>query len=108
MTMDRPIRTQEDDRTIELLEAEAEPRFVVVPPELRRLVTNPLTPREMEVLQLIARGLTNRQIGEMLGLSEATIKAHCRQIFQRIGVCNRTEAALWARSYGLFPGTPRP
>jgi DNA-binding NarL/FixJ family response regulator len=80
------------------------PRFVVLSPELRRLVADPMPPRELQVLRLIARGLTNRQIAEVLGLAEATVKAYCRQLFRRLGVCNRTEAAIWAARHGVLIG----
>ena len=56
-----------------------------------------LSPREHEVLQLVARGLANKQIGRALGISERTVKAHLGRIFREIGVLDRTSAALWAR-----------
>jgi DNA-binding NarL/FixJ family response regulator len=60
-----------------------------------------LSPRETEVLQLAARGMPNKRIARELGISEKTVKAHMTQIFQRIGVTDRTQAALWARERGL-------
>ncbi len=56
-----------------------------------------LTPREEEVLALVGRGLPNKQIAVQLGISEKTVKAHLTNVFQRIGVFSRTEAAIWAR-----------
>ncbi len=60
-----------------------------------------LTPRELEVLRLVRLGLANKQIGRRLGISERTVKAHLTSIFQRIGVSDRTSAALWAERLGL-------
>lgn len=58
-----------------------------------------LTAREHEVLELVASGLANKQIARKLGISERTVKAHLTNIFQRIGVTDRTQAALWARKH---------
>ena len=55
-----------------------------------------LTPREVEVLRLVRSGLANKQIARRLGISERTVKAHLTSAFQRIGVVDRTQAALWA------------
>jgi DNA-binding NarL/FixJ family response regulator len=55
-----------------------------------------LTPREAEVLGLVKAGLANKQIARRLGISERTVKAHLTSVFQRIGVADRTQAALWA------------
>ena len=63
--------------------------------------------REAEVLRLLARGLANKQIGTQLGISERTVKAHVGSVFRRIGVADRTSAALWARDHGYgSPGGP--
>jgi DNA-binding NarL/FixJ family response regulator len=55
-----------------------------------------LTPREAEVLSLVRAGLANKQIARRLDISERTVKAHLTSVFQRIGVADRTQAALWA------------
>jgi DNA-binding NarL/FixJ family response regulator len=60
-----------------------------------------LTPRESEVLSLVRKGLANKQIARRLGISERTVKAHLTSTFQRIGVPDRTQAALWAERNGL-------
>jgi DNA-binding NarL/FixJ family response regulator len=60
-----------------------------------------LSDREREVLVLVADGLANKQIARHLGISERTVKAHLTSIFQRIGVTDRTQAALWAERNGL-------
>ncbi len=60
-----------------------------------------LTPREAEVLKLVRLGLANKQIARRLGISERTVKAHLTSVFARIGVADRTQAALWAERQGL-------
>jgi DNA-binding NarL/FixJ family response regulator len=66
-----------------------------------------LSDREREVLSFVARGLANKQIGHSLGISERTVKAHLGNIFRRIGVSDRTSAAMWARDH-LPPDDARP
>ncbi|MFI5960505.1 response regulator [Cryptosporangium sp. NPDC051539] len=58
-----------------------------------------LSPREREVLRLVARGLANKQIGRALGITERTVKVHLGNAFKRIGVSDRTSAALWVRDH---------
>jgi len=65
-------------------------------------LNEPLSPREMEVLHLIADGLSNRQISERLFLAIDTVKGHNRKIFSKLGVQNRTEAVARARRLGLL------
>lgn len=60
-----------------------------------------LTAREKEVLTLVREGLANKQIGRRLDISERTVKAHLTSAFARIGVADRTQAALWADRNGL-------
>jgi DNA-binding NarL/FixJ family response regulator len=56
-----------------------------------------LSAREVQVLRLIMDGLSNKQIGTRLGIAERTVKAHVGNVFKRIGVADRTSAAMWAR-----------
>jgi len=56
-----------------------------------------LSAREREVLDLVALGLANKQIARRLGITERTVKVHLGSVFRRIGVADRTSAALWAR-----------
>ena len=65
-----------------------------------------LTDRELEVLGLVRGGLPNKLIARRLGISEKTVKAHLTNVFQRIGVSDRTQAALWAERHGV--AQPRP
>ena len=62
-----------------------------------------LSEREVEVLQLLAQGMTNKDIAQTLILSVRTVEAHLRSIFGKLGVRSRTEAALWATEHGYRP-----
>lgn len=64
----------------------------------RRETVN-LTDREREVLLLVRGGLANKQIARRLGISERTVKAHLTSVFQRLGVTDRTQAAIWASDH---------
>lgn len=61
-----------------------------------------LTPREREVLDLLCRGLANKEIARELALQESTVKLHVKILYRKIGARNRTHAALIAREAGLF------
>lgn len=56
---------------------------------------NLLTAREEEVIRMVADGLANKMIARRLGITERTVKAHLTSVYQRIGVTDRTQAALW-------------
>ena len=60
-----------------------------------------LTEREREVLDCIARGLTNRQIAEKMFISEKTVKTHVSNLLDKLGLEDRTRAAIWALKHGL-------
>jgi DNA-binding NarL/FixJ family response regulator len=62
-----------------------------------------LTEREREVLALVAEGLPNKQIARRLAISEKTVKTHLTNVFRRLGVDDRIQAALWVREHGLAP-----
>jgi NarL family two-component system response regulator LiaR len=61
----------------------------------------PLTDREVEVLRLVAQGLSNRDIGERLGISERTVRSHVSSFLEKLHLANRTQAALYALREGL-------
>lgn len=61
----------------------------------------PLTRRENEVLRQLAHGLTNKEIAQALGISYETVKEHVQHILRKVGVADRTQAAVWAVRKGL-------
>jgi NarL family two-component system response regulator LiaR len=63
--------------------------------------TVPLTEREMDVLQLVARGQRNQEISDQLTISEATVRAHVSNILAKLHLCSRTQAAIYALREGL-------
>jgi DNA-binding NarL/FixJ family response regulator len=60
-----------------------------------------LTPREREVITLVAEGRTNREIGRRLGVAERTARTHVSNILAKLGLASRTQAAMWAVRQGL-------
>lgn len=63
---------------------------------------NSLSPREITLLQLVARGLSNRELAQRLAISENTVKYHLKQTFEKLGVQNRTEAVTVGIRVGLI------
>lgn len=60
-----------------------------------------LTRREQEVLQLIASGMNNREISEALYITEKTVKTHVSHLLDKLGVADRTQAAIYALKHGI-------
>jgi DNA-binding NarL/FixJ family response regulator len=102
------LKDAEPPELIRGLEAAARGESPLAPKAAQALVAaraerqgdSELTPRESEVLALLADGLPNKLIARRLDISEKTVKAHLTNIFQRIGVSDRTQAALWAQRHG--------
>jgi DNA-binding NarL/FixJ family response regulator len=67
-----------------------------------------LTKRETDILALLAEGMSNREIARSLFLSEKTVKAHLAAVFRKLGVTNRTQAAMAAVGMGMGPGRKAP
>jgi DNA-binding NarL/FixJ family response regulator len=65
------------------------------------LLVDDLTEREYEILRCVASGESNREIGEALYITEGTVKNHVSNILSKLGLRDRTQAALWAREHGL-------
>ena len=70
-----------------------------------RVPATGLTAREQEVAGLIARGLTNRQIGQTLVITEGTAASHVVHILDKLGFSSRAQIAIWAAERGLLQGT---
>jgi DNA-binding CsgD family transcriptional regulator len=66
-------------------------------------LVEPLTPREQQVLELVADGLPNRAIAQRLGVSDETVKFHLASVFGKLGAANRTDAVRRALRRGLVP-----
>jgi DNA-binding NarL/FixJ family response regulator len=102
------LKDAEPEHVIEGLRAAARGESPLHPRAARQLLTArssvasvELTPREREVLALVRSGLANKQIARRLAISERTVKAHLTSVFQRIGVVDRTQAALWAERHHI-------
>jgi DNA-binding NarL/FixJ family response regulator len=102
------LKDAEPDELIRGIRAAAQGESPLAPRAARTLIgsrgpapANQLSDREREVLQLVTRGLSNKLIARELGISEKTVKAHLTAIFQRIGVTDRVQAAMWARDHGM-------
>ena len=103
------LKDAEPDELLRGIEAAARGESPLAPKAAKAVLTAraeerpaaELTAREHEVLALLAQGLANKQIARRLGIAEKTVKAHLTSVFQSIGVSDRTQAALWARSHGI-------
>ena len=62
-----------------------------------------ITPRELEILSLVAEGLSNREIAERLYVSENTVKTHCSRAFEKLGARRRTQAVQMGKELGILP-----
>jgi DNA-binding NarL/FixJ family response regulator len=77
-------------------------RLADKPPVTRQTLTEPLSEREREILRLVANGASNREIANLLVIAEGTVKNHVTNILSKMGVTDRTQAALKAREIGLI------
>jgi len=83
-----------------LVPGEAAVPFTLNQPQLDALG---ITPRELEILSLVAEGLSNREIAERLFVSENTVKTHCSRAFDKLGARRRTQAVQLGKELGLLP-----
>jgi DNA-binding NarL/FixJ family response regulator len=95
---------------VDAVRAAARGETVLAPPVAARLVSRlrapvaeALTPREVEVLRAVARGLSNAEIGRELFIGEATVKTHLLRAFAKLGVDDRTRAVTVAMERGILP-----
>jgi DNA-binding CsgD family transcriptional regulator len=80
----------------------AEPASAFAPNTARQQSLG-ITARELEILTLIARGLSNREIATQLFVSENTVKTHCSRAFDKLGAARRTQAVQRGKELGLLP-----
>jgi DNA-binding NarL/FixJ family response regulator len=106
------LKDAEPDEIIRGVRAAAQGDSPLAPRAAREMLTSRtdtggtssgLSPREREVLRLVAEGLPNKLIARQLEISEKTVKAHLTSVFAQIGVTDRTQAALWAQRNNLGP-----
>jgi DNA-binding NarL/FixJ family response regulator len=83
-------------------------KFTRIPHPLPPKELGELTERELDVLRLIARGLSNAEIGQELYISDATVKTHITHILQKLNLRDRVQAVVLAHETGLFEADPRP
>jgi DNA-binding NarL/FixJ family response regulator len=89
-------------RAAALGHAPLDPRVAraLLPSSTEPINISSISMREREVLALVTKGLSNKQIASKLGITERTVKVHLGHLYRRIGVTDRTAAALWAVSQG--------
>ncbi|MDX1416254.1 MAG: response regulator transcription factor [Candidatus Promineifilaceae bacterium] len=87
--------TLHPDIALKVIQELSKPRISMDPTE------QPLTGREVDVLRLVARGLTNQEIADRLFVSERTVRTHISNILGKLHLANRTQAALYALRHGL-------
>ena len=80
-----------------------EPVLAPFAPNTARQQTLGITARELEILTLIARGFSNREIATQLFVSENTVKTHCARTFDKLGAARRTQAVQLGKELGLLP-----
>jgi DNA-binding NarL/FixJ family response regulator len=105
------LKDAEHDEIIRGVRAAAEGHSPLAPRAAREMITervaagtaSELSPRELEVLALVAEGLPNKLIARRLEISEKTVKAHLTSVFAELGVADRTQAALWAQRHRIGP-----
>ncbi len=107
------LKTTDADELCEAIKAAAAGQVQLAPeaaarlmrevraPEGSETLTEPLTERETEVLKLIARGKANKQIARDLFVATSTVKTHVNNLYGKLGVSSRTQAALYAARVGL-------
>lgn len=103
------LKDAEPDEIVRGVRAAARGDSPIAPRAAREMITaraqvqgrGGLSLRETEVLGLVAQGLPNKLIARRLEISEKTVKAHLTSVFARIGVTDRTQAALWAQRNGI-------
>jgi DNA-binding NarL/FixJ family response regulator len=78
--------------------------LLVAKPAMLVNVNAPLTRREHQIIHVLSEGVTNKEIGRRLGLTEGTVKVHLHRIYRKLGIANRTVLAVLAPTIALIPG----
>jgi two-component system, NarL family, response regulator LiaR len=94
------IRLTRSEPKVVIQQAPAPSSFA---PDRKRRDDLGITPRELEILALVAKGLSNREIAEQLFVSENTVKTHCSRAFDKLGARRRTQAVQLGKEFGLLP-----
>src|SRR5271165_3696736 len=97
-----PERSGAESKNL-LLESEPLGKDVPFAPNAAKQQSLGITARELEILTLVARGLSNREIATQLFVSENTVKTHCARAFDKLGAARRTQAVLRGKELGLLP-----
>jgi NarL family two-component system response regulator LiaR len=100
LTRKKEVIVERELVVIKEVAAPAQQQFSVNKGKLRELA---ITPRELEILALIAGGLSNREIGERLFVSENTVKTHSSRLFDKLSAKRRTQAVQIGKELGLIP-----
>jgi DNA-binding CsgD family transcriptional regulator len=80
----------------------AAPQGAPIAVDQTRITALGITPRELEVLQLIAEGLSNKEMAKRMFVSENTVKTHASRVFDKLGASRRTQAVQIAKSHGIL------
>ena len=99
----RPEIIRETVVVKEVFVAAETPTLETFAPNTSQQQTVGITARELEILNLVARGLSNREIATKLFVSENTVKTHCARTFDKLGAARRTQAVLRGKELGLLP-----
>jgi DNA-binding NarL/FixJ family response regulator len=94
-------RVNRGERWIDQETVERAFRTVVGREAAEREIAKTLTPREIEIVKMMAEGLRNRAIGDRLGISEGTVKVHLHNIYEKLGLDGRLELVLYAKQKGV-------
>jgi two-component system, NarL family, response regulator LiaR len=86
-----------------LIPANEVPAYAPFIPNQQKQADLSITRRELEVLELIARGMSNREIAAKLYVSENTVKTHSSRVFDKLGARRRTQAVQLGKQFGLLP-----
>ena len=102
------LKTSDPEAIATAIRQAFEPSLYLAPPQERTVpaadtdVLRKLTRRELEILQLVSGGRSNRQVAEILWVADQTVKFHLANIYRKLNVRSRFEAARWAREAGLL------